>query len=31
MGSPRYADHNAGVYRNLSTKAGGEVISADAF
>ena len=31
MGSPRYADRNAGVYRKLSTKAGGEVISADAY
>ncbi len=31
MGSPNYADHNPGVYRKLSTKAGGEVISADAY
>ena len=31
MGSPNYADHNLGVYRKLSTKAGGEVISADAY
>ncbi len=31
MGSPRYADHNPGVYRKLSTKAGGEVVSADAY
>jgi prepilin-type N-terminal cleavage/methylation domain-containing protein/prepilin-type processing-associated H-X9-DG protein len=31
MGSPHYADHNVGVYRKLSTKAGGEVISTDAY
>jgi prepilin-type N-terminal cleavage/methylation domain-containing protein/prepilin-type processing-associated H-X9-DG protein len=31
MGSPNYADHNPGVYRKLSTKAGGELISADAY
>ena len=31
MGSPNYADRNPGVYRKLSTKAGGEVISADAY
>jgi prepilin-type processing-associated H-X9-DG protein len=31
MGSRSYADHNPGVYRALSTKAGGEVISADAY
>ena len=31
MGSPRYADRNPGVYRKLSTKDGGEVISADAY
>jgi hypothetical protein len=31
MGSPNYTDHNPGVYRALSTKAGGEVISADAY
>ncbi len=30
-GSPNYADHNPGVYRKLSTKADGEVISADAY
>ena len=31
LGSPNYADNNPGVYRKLSTKAGGEVISADAY
>jgi prepilin-type N-terminal cleavage/methylation domain-containing protein/prepilin-type processing-associated H-X9-DG protein len=31
MGSYNYADHNPGVYRNLSTVSGGEVISADAY
>jgi prepilin-type processing-associated H-X9-DG protein len=31
MGSPSYADHNPGVFRALSTKAGGEVISTDAY
>ena len=31
MGSPNYADRNPGVYRKLSTKADGEVISADAY
>ena len=31
MGSPKYADRNVGVYRKLSTKADGEVISADAY
>jgi prepilin-type processing-associated H-X9-DG protein len=31
MGSSNYADRNVGVYRKLSTKAGGEVISADAY
>ncbi len=31
MGSPNFADHNPGVYRKLSTKAGGEAISADAY
>jgi len=31
MGSPRYADRNPGVYRKLSTKEGGEVVSADAY
>jgi prepilin-type N-terminal cleavage/methylation domain-containing protein/prepilin-type processing-associated H-X9-DG protein len=31
MGSPSYADRNPGVYRKLSTKADGEVISADAY
>jgi prepilin-type N-terminal cleavage/methylation domain-containing protein/prepilin-type processing-associated H-X9-DG protein len=31
MGSPNYADHNVGVYRKLSTKDGGEVVSTDAY
>ncbi len=31
MGSPNFADHNPGVYRKLSSKAGGEVISTDAY
>jgi prepilin-type N-terminal cleavage/methylation domain-containing protein/prepilin-type processing-associated H-X9-DG protein len=31
MGSYNYADRNPGVYRKLSTVAGGEVISADAY
>jgi prepilin-type N-terminal cleavage/methylation domain-containing protein len=31
MGSRDFADRNPGVYRKLSTKAGGEVISADAY
>ncbi len=31
MGSRNFADHNPGVYRKLSTKADGEVISADAY
>jgi len=31
MGSPNYAARNTGVFRRLSTIAGGEVISSDAF
>ena len=31
MGSYNYADRNPGVYRKLSTMAGGEVISSDAY
>ncbi len=31
MGSPNYADQNPGVYRKLSSKADGEVISGDAY
>jgi prepilin-type N-terminal cleavage/methylation domain-containing protein/prepilin-type processing-associated H-X9-DG protein len=30
-GSPHYADHNVGVYRALSTKAGNEVITSDSY
>jgi hypothetical protein len=31
LGSFNYADRNPGVYRKLSTMAGGEVISSDAY
>jgi len=31
MGSYNYADHNIGVYRKLSTIAGGEIVSSDAY
>jgi hypothetical protein len=31
LGSRDFVDRNPGVYRKLSTKAGGEVISADAY
>jgi hypothetical protein len=31
MGSYNFTDRNPGVYRKLSTMAGGEVISSDAY